>query len=89
MNKADQMQEYLSQVQNWKDHPISVDPYLNDGTFRGCMNGFFHWSGDTNCHFFNSTSIGHNIGDGTPNSVHTNQTWFTTRVCACTSDNCN
>ena len=87
--KADQMKEYLSQIQNWSDMPISVDPYLNDGTFRGCMNGFFHWSGDTNCHFFNSTNIGHNIEDGTPNSVHTNQTWFTTRICACTSDNCN
>ena len=87
--KADQMTEYLSQIKNWKDHPISVDPYLNDGTFRGCMNGFFHWSGETNCHFFNSTSIGHNIGDGTNHSTHTNQTWFTTRICVCTTDNCN
>ena len=87
--KADQMKEYLSQIHSWKDHPISVDPYINDGTFRGCMNGFFHWSGETNCHFFNSTSIGHNIEDGTNTSIHTNQTWFTTRICVCTSDNCN
>ena len=69
------------------DHPMSMDPYINDGTFRGCMHGFFHWAGETNCHFFNSTEIGHTIEDN--NGWHTNDTWFTTTICACTSDNCN
>ena len=69
------------------NHPMSLDPYINDGTFRGCMHGFFHWSGDRNCHFFNSTNIGHTKEDY--DGWHTNYTWFATTICACTSDNCN
>ena len=85
--QTDMIKDYIFQEGKWKDNPITVDPYINDGTFRGCMHGFFHWSGETNCHFFNSTTIGHNIEGDHP--IHNNSTWFATTVCACTSNNCN
>ena len=84
--RADMMKGNLFQG-GTPDHPMAIEPYINDGAFRGCMRGFFHWSGGNNCHFFNSTNIGHTIE--AYNGWHSNETWFTTKICACTSDNCN
>ena len=69
------------------DH-MKMDPYIFDGTFRGCIHGFgFSSMPESTCHFFNSSTIGHNR-DGVDPMMSSN-TWITTNVCTCTSDNCN
>ena len=69
-------------------HAFALDPYLIEGTVRGCIHGFFEPSSDKSCHFFNSSYVGHDIDiDGS--GWHNNQTWITTTTCVCTIDNCN
>ena len=68
------------------DH-FKTDPHLFDGTFRGCIKGFgFSSMPEPTCHFYNSTSMWH-ADDNV--RKYLSQSWITTTVCTCTSDNCN
>ena len=70
------------------DH-LKVEPYMVDGTFRGCIRGFGYLTSDTTCHFFNSSDIGHNLDVSGDGQVNETQTWIFTTICTCMSDNCN
>ena len=84
------LKEMMDHNGNDFDHfleQMKVDPYMVDGTFRGCIRGFGYLTSDTNCHFFNSSDVGHNLGF--PGDGQVLQTWITTKICTCMSDNCN